>query len=81
MNLQKVCSALCSATRIEILKILACKPMSMKEVMDRASVYRALEKLASAGLVQKYYDSERKGIHYRVLKARLNIDLISGTVE
>jgi len=92
MSLERICSALSSATRIEILKILADGSMSMREIMDalhergfrinyRASVYRALEKLVSAGLVEKYYDRESRGIRYRLLKSRLNINLTSGTVE
>lgn len=92
MMLEEVCSALSSRTRIEILKILARGPKSLKEILNelnersfkikyRASVFRALEKLTSAGLVEKYYDREREGINYRLLKTGLNINLVRGTVS
>lgn len=76
MDIAKVISALNSELRREILKILAEKPYTVLEVQDelktrgfnvkyRETVYRALEKLVDAGLVEKYYVKE-KGICYKL---------------
>jgi len=74
------------------MKILAKGPHSVMEVMHelnkrgfkmkyRESVYRALEKLADAGLVQKYYDNKERGIRYRLLKAKIDIDFQSQKIS
>jgi len=91
METDKVISALRSKTRREILQILAGEPKTVQEVMEslpqkrvkikyRESVYKALEKLVDAGLVDKYYEKE-KGICYKLSKTRLEIDLSNGVVE
>ena len=92
MRSEEVLSALDSKTRIEILRILAAGPANVAGVLGelgrkefgtkyRESVFRALEKLANAGLVEKYYDNEKRGIRYRLLKTRVEIDFKTGTIS
>ena len=89
---EKVFSALSSRTRIEILRILAMKSRSVMDVKNelnrrgfemkyRESVYRALNKLVDAGLVEKFYDKEEGGIKYGIIKKELVVDLQSGKVR
>ena len=89
---ERVFSALSSRTRIEILKILAVKSGNVVEILNelnsrgftikyRESVYRALEKLTAAGLVEKYYDKEEGGIRYKLLGTKLEVDLSSGVIK
>ena len=92
MHSEKIFSALSSKTRIEILRILAEKPSSIMDVLGelgrrgfkikyRESVYRSLEKLTSAGLVEKYYDKKERGIRYRLIKIKLEVDFQTGEVK
>lgn len=84
-------SALSSRTRLEILKILSSAPMTLMQVKGalnalgigiryRESVYRALEKLVSAGLVEKYYDSHERKMKYALAIERVELDVRSGRV-
>ena len=50
------------------------------KVKRRESIYKALEKLVDSGLVEKYHENGR-GICYRIIKTRLEIDLAKGIVE
>lgn len=88
---ERVFSALSSRTRIEILRILAVKPRSVIEILNelnnkgftikyRESVYRALEKLTAAGLVEKYYDRKEGGIRYKLLRKKIEVDFRTGEV-
>ena len=72
MDLGSVTRALNSNLRRKILQILALRSMTSKEVFEqlgkedfqikyRETVYRALEKLVNADLVEKYYE-QGKGI-------------------
>jgi Fe2+ or Zn2+ uptake regulation protein len=89
---ERIFSALSSKTRLEILRILSAKPGSVIQILDelkkrdygikyRESVYRALEKLVAAGLVEKYYDKEERGIKYRLVKTKLEIDFQTGRIS
>ncbi|MFX0052909.1 MAG: hypothetical protein ACFE8U_16650 [Candidatus Hermodarchaeota archaeon] len=49
-------------------------------VRHRESIYKALEILVKSGLVEKYYEKER-GMCYRVVKKKLEIDLANGRIE
>ncbi|MGD0159664.1 MAG: hypothetical protein ABSB89_05140 [Candidatus Bathyarchaeia archaeon] len=71
--------------------ILAKEPKSVAEVTKelaalgrvvkyRESVYRGLEKLVDAGLVDKYY-YRQKGIGYKLVVKRIQINLADGTLE
>jgi len=50
------------------------------KVKRRESIYKALEKLVDSGLLEKHYEKGR-GICYRIVKMRLEIDLAKGTIE
>ena len=91
MDVDKVIRAINSNLRREILKILSKEPMTVSDVLVqlkksglqikyRETVYRSLEKLFEAGLVQKYY-VRTKGICYKVLVTNLTIDLVRGIIS
>lgn len=92
MDIGKIIPALDSETRREIIKILGKGPSTVKDIFQeiketqkvsvryRESIYRALEKLVNAGLVEKYYDKE-KGICYKLLIRKIKLDLVEGTAE
>jgi len=88
----KIISALNCDTRLEIIKILGKEPSTVGDIFQeikrnqkvninfRESIYRALEKLVDANLVEKYYDKE-KGICYKLLMLKIEIDLVNGNVK
>ena len=89
--LEAVGAALSSKTRIEIVKILCQRPASLIEVYReinktgidikyRATVFRALKKLVSTGLVEKIYDQQKDGIYYKLIKKDLVINLRDGSI-
>lgn len=92
MNISKIIAALDSETRLEIIKILGKEPSTVAEIFQeikknpkvnvkyRESIYRALEKLVYANLVEKYYDKE-KGICYKLSMRKIVIDLVNGNIE
>lgn len=91
MDINKVISALNSNLRREILKILAKEPKTVIEVLEelkkrkvevkyRETVYRALEKLFDAELLEKYYDKE-KGLCYKLLLNRITIEITKETLN
>ena len=91
MDADKVISALNSKLRREILRIISEEPMTVIQVLDelkrkkfeieyRESVYRALEKLLDAGLVEKHYIKE-KGLCYTTKVKLVVIDLMKDNVE
>ena len=84
-------SALSSKTRWEILRILSSGPKHLMDVKSslnasgirikyRESVYRALEKLVSAGLVDKFYDSQEKRIKYALAIEKIELDVRAGKI-
>jgi len=77
--------------RREILKILAEKPYTVLEVKDRLkskgfdvtyreTIYRALEKLVDAELVEKFYVKE-KGLCYRLSLTRMTIEITKESLD
>lgn len=91
MDIVKVISALNSDLRREILKILAEKPYTVLEVKDRLkskgfdvkyreTVYRALEKLVDAELVEKFYVKE-KGLCYKLSSTCITIDVTRESLD
>jgi len=91
MEPEDVFSTLSSRLRIQILKILGNGAMSVNEIQSeltrrgfrvryRESVYKAVEKLVSIGLVTKYYDSTKKSIAYGLQKTRIEVDLKTGKI-
>jgi DNA-binding transcriptional ArsR family regulator len=60
---------LASDTRLDILKALDERPMTVSELgrklaLNKATVFEHLEKLVGAGLVKKQDDEERKWVYY-----------------
>ncbi len=91
MEIDKVIAALNSKLRREILKIISKQPMTVIQVLEelkkrkievkyRETVYRALEKMFDAGLVEKGYIKE-KGLCYKLTLNRIVIDLTKGEIE
>lgn len=92
MQPENLFSVLSSKVRIEILNILASKSGSVKDILKelqtrsilikyRESVYRDLEKLVGTGLVEKYYDNKDKGIRYRLLITKIQVDFRTGEIS
>jgi Fe2+ or Zn2+ uptake regulation protein len=90
MDVGKVISALDSDLRREILRIVAENPSTVIDVLSglrkrgfkvkyRETVYRAMEKLVEAGLLEKYYEKE-KGLCYKVSLTSIVIDITKNTV-
>jgi Fe2+ or Zn2+ uptake regulation protein len=91
MDTTKLFSALDSDLRRRILVILAEKPNTVLGVMQtlrnkglgvkyRETVYRSLETLLDAGLVEKFYDRE-KGLCYRSAYSKLTIEIKNGVIS
>lgn len=91
MDSAKVISALGSELRREVLKILVKRPCTVLEVLmslkmkgfdvkHRETVYRALEKLVDAELVDKYYEKE-KGICYELTSTQILIKLTEDSFD
>ena len=91
MDIAKVVSALNSSLRREILKILAERPNTVLEVLNklktkgfdvkyRETVYRALEKLVDAELVEKFYAKE-KGLCYKLSLTRITIEITKESLD
>lgn len=49
------------------------------QIKYRESVFRALDKLVDAGLIEKFYN-RNKGICYKLSVRKIEIDLVSGSV-
>lgn len=90
MRIDEILSTLNSRTRREVLRIIATEPKNVKEVFEalekrgfkikyRESVYKALENLVGSGLVDKFY-KENKGICYRLLVRKIELNLVEETV-
>lgn len=90
-NLKKVSRALSSETRLNILKILVNNKLASIEVYNkyidkfkgekqRETIYRALEALLSADILEKKYDNEKKNLVYSIKHNQLIIDLIEQKV-
>jgi Fe2+ or Zn2+ uptake regulation protein len=81
-----VIRALDSPLRVELVKILLEKPRSAPDIYqtlinagfdigDRDTVYKALQMLVDAGILEKYYEMTVKRICYRVATKRILIDI------
>ena len=81
-----VIRALDSPLRVELVRLLLQKPTSAPDIYqtlistgfdigDRDTVYKALQMLVDAGLVEKYYDMRVKRISYKVVTKQIHIDV------
>jgi len=91
MDIAKISSAINSDLRREILKILTERPLTVLEVLNklknkgfdvkyRETVYRALEKLVDAELVEKFYVKE-KGLCYKLFLTRMTIEITKESLD
>ena len=91
MEIDKTISALNSDLRREILKVLAENTYTVLEILNklkhkgldvkyRETVYRALEKLVDAKLVEKMY-IKGKGLCYKLSMSRLTIEIRKENIE
>jgi len=91
MDVGKVTASLNSKFRREILKTLFKQPMTVVEVLEelnkrriqvkyRETVYRALEKLSDAQLVEKYYEKS-KGLCYKLSSTRWILEIGNDSVD
>lgn len=91
MDIAKVFAALDSGLRREILTVLAEKPNTVLGVMQtlkerglnvryRETVYRSLETLLTAGLVEKFYE-RRQGLCYKLCMSKIVIEIKHGLIS
>jgi Fe2+ or Zn2+ uptake regulation protein len=91
METGRVIAALNSDFRREVLRILSKEPMTVVQVLEelkrrklgvkyRETVYRALEKLFGAGLVDKSY-VKNKGLCYKLIVSCITIDISTDSLE
>lgn len=88
MNYDLAFEAIGTKTNRIILKILSREPKTVMEIFlqvkkktdiqNRESVYKALEKLAKAGLVEKFYDAKGKKFLYRLNVSKIVFDAKNG---
>jgi len=81
-----------SKTRVNILKILDEKSLRAIDVYKeykalfkadakhREFIYKEMERLVEAGILEKKYNTEIKGITYKLRFKKISIDLLSGEV-
>ncbi|MFK8214523.1 winged helix-turn-helix domain-containing protein [Haloferax volcanii] len=91
MNIEDVCSALSNPTRRRLMSVvIASGPMSSKQAHEiyqqkfetyrRESIYKSLETLVSANLLEKTYD-EDDGLRYSARMTQLQLNLEGMEVE
>lgn len=91
-ELESIAKALSSDTRLKILKLLVGKNLSSIEVFKeykkkfndgkhRETIYRGLEILLDAGILDKHYDKKNKNVVYYIKRKELIIDLIDQNVK
>lgn len=86
MDIEKICAALSSKNRVKIAKALVKKSMSSIEVfkllgkeldLRREAIYKYLEMLTKAGILEKFYDSQEKKLKYKLIKDKIVISFSS----
>ncbi|TXT54530.1 MAG: hypothetical protein BAJATHORv1_60026 [Candidatus Thorarchaeota archaeon] len=91
MEMCKIGKALSSEVRCFLLTILEI-PLSLSGICDtlekmgiyrlrRETIYRHLEILTNAGLVEKEYHRTDKILKYTTIKGNMILNLLEGTVE
>lgn len=84
----KILRTIALGTSRDILKQLAEKPSTVKELRkkskklkNRVSYYKLLNKLVNLGIVERYRDPEVKGLVHKLLKNEIVIEFKSGKVR
>jgi len=86
-EIKKVCKALSSETRLKIIELISQKKYTAvglykeynnvySDAKQRETIYRELEKLVEAGILEKDYNKDTKNIEYGLGISKLTIDLI-----
>lgn len=86
MELREVCYALSDETRLRLLEVVHDEgPLTSKKAHElfvdrfddrrRESIYKAMESLVDAELLEKFYDRDGKGLVYQLAHERLLIKL------
>jgi len=92
MELTEVAHTLSSQTRVRLLQIALDTPVSSVEAFEqyqaeyespsrRESIYRELENLAEAGLLEKRYESKEKGLVYSGRGGIVCLDVVRENVS
>lgn len=75
-------------TSREILRLLARRPMTVRELRkkskklrNRVSFYKSLNKMVGLGIVRRYHNPKVRGFTYELSKTKIVIDLRGGRVE
>ena len=88
MEIDRVCHALSSASRLKIIRILGNGDQTASEVFKkikehrngtahRETIYRDLELLQKAGILNKVYDIKSKRLFYHLVSPKIIIDLLA----
>lgn len=90
MDIQEVCQALSNPTRLHLVQIISESPRSSAEAhrayvksyddLQRESVYRELENLVDASILEKSYNNNGKKIEYSLNTEIISINLREGTI-
>lgn len=92
MEVTQLGNALRSQTRVNILKILGKKSLRAIDVYNeykvlyrdeakhREFIYKELERLVDAGILDKGYDRKIKGITYTIKLQKVCVNLLTGEV-
>lgn len=92
MDVTQLGNMLKSKTRVNILKILDEKSLRAidvynqykilfkKDAKHREFIYKELERLVDAGILDKKYDNEIKGITYTLKFRIVSVNLLNGEV-
>lgn len=86
MEIREVCSALSDETRLRLVEVVRDEgPLTSKKAHEvftdrfterrRESIYKAMEALVDAELLEKYYDRDGEGLVYQLAHEQLLINL------
>lgn len=88
MKTEEILKVISLRTSRAILKQLAKKPMTVKELRkkskrlrNRVSFYKSLNKMVSLGIVKRYRNLKVRGLTYGLSKTKVVVDLRGGKVE
>ena len=87
-EIQKICKALSAKTRLDAVRALGSGAKTVAEVLQkigggkrRETIYQALEMLAEADILRKFYDQEKKKIMYALRTDRVSLMLLPKAPE
>lgn len=84
----QVAQALSSETRLNLIKTIGNKSLSLYEIQNqfdnsihRESIYRALEKLAEVRILSKAYNKTKKRYEYSVINPQITLNIMNDKEE